>query len=91
MLWKQWSQEENYTENYEQQTYIGDVDRNSTPAQINMNIRTVRDILDQFNNQAQMIFIYQLTLVILISSVFQSKLGSTRVIITSVLQNMIMI
>ncbi len=50
MLWKQWSQEENYTENYEQQTYIGDVDRNSTPAQINMNIQTVRDILDQFNN-----------------------------------------
>ena len=38
MLWKQWSQEENYTENYEQQAYIGDVDRNSTPAQINMNI-----------------------------------------------------
>ncbi len=57
MLWNQWSQEENYTENHERQAYIGVVDRNSAPAQIDMNIRTVRDILDQFDNRAQMVFI----------------------------------
>ena len=58
MLWNQWSQEENYTENHERQAYIGVVlDRNSAPAQIDMNIRTVGDILDQFDNRAQMVFI----------------------------------
>ena len=57
MLWKQWSQEENYTENHERQAYIGIVDRNSPPAQIDSNVRTVGDILDQFDSRGQMVFV----------------------------------